>query len=656
MAEPITRRSTVREVYATPMGRDVIDKVLLQTGVPGRTVAALAPIRLSTLDRLTHRVTGPGFIDAVIELVNSETGRPSDDPAPDPAPWWRQAVFYQVYPRSFADSDGDGIGDLRGVIDHLDYLADLGVDCLWLSPIFDSPNEDMGYDVRNYRMVMKEMGTLDDLDELISGCHERGMRIILDLVVNHTSDEHPAFKEAVRDPDGAYGDYYYLLPGDPEHPPNNWTSFFSGPAWRWIPEARRWALHLFAEGQIDLRWDNPQVRREVANIVGWWLDRGIDGFRLDVINYISKPEGLPDGNEFVGTLMGFVGVEHYFYGPRLGEFLRELRRDGFKRRSAPASTPRARLTDGRLGEPLAPDPVALMVGETPGVGIQLGRMLTGAGRGELDLTFNFDVLDTPGRTRWDSYVYDADYLKRYFHRYLNALGQGDWLAVFFDNHDNPRMLSKLAGGTESDPAIRSAIGKLLATIQLTMRGTPFLYQGQELGAVNQPFAGIDDLRDVESINRYAELLAAGVGPRAAWREILAGTRDHARVPMRWTPEGRFSEATPWLVGHDKSPGFSAEEQLTDPHSVLAWHRDLIALRREHPALTLGDLECVHPKRRGYLAYLRSFGNEQFLIECNLTPRPRHRPRFRPTVTPVLGGPRRPTMAPWESTVSRLVRG
>ncbi len=651
---PLTRRDRLSDVYATPVGRDAIDKLLLQSGLPRPLLRALGPMRISTIERLTTRFTGPGLVEGVLNLVNSEPERPVDSPAPDPVPWWRDAVFYQVYPRSFADSDGDGIGDIRGIIGHLDHLADLGVDCVWLSPIFASPNQDMGYDISDYRAVMDEMGTLDDVDDLIRGCHERGMRIILDLVVNHTSDQHEWFRRAVADPDGPYGDYYFLEPGDPASPPNNWTSFFSGPAWRWIPEARRWALHLFADGQVDLRWDTPAVRDEVADIVQWWLARGIDGFRLDVINYISKPEGLPDGNPFVGELMGFAGVEHYFYGPRLGEFLRGLRRDGFTRRGAPASTVRRRLPDGTLGEAQAPDEVGVMVGETPGVGIELGRMLSGSDRGELDLVFNFDVLDTPGHTRWDAYDFDPDYLKDYYRRYLAGIGEGDWIAVFLDNHDNPRMLSKLAGGAESDPEVRTAVGKLLATLQLTMRGTPFLFQGQELAAVDQSFTRLDQLRDVESINRYEELRAAGRGPHDAWAEIIAGSRDHARVPMRWSPEGGFTTGTPWLEGSDDAVGFSAAEQVLDDDSVYSWHKALIGLRRANPALTRGSLRWLRPGLKGYLAYIREAAGEAFLVECNASPRQRRRPRVAGAWEPVLGG-RAETMAPWESSVSRRLR-
>lgn len=632
----LTRSSTLGALYRTPVGRDVVDKLLLQTGLPRAVLRPVAALPLSFVDRVTRRFTGPGLVDTLIDLVNSEPDQPLVGPAPDPTPWWREAVFYQVYPRSFADSDGDGVGDLRGIIGKLDYLAELGVDCLWLSPVFDSPNEDMGYDVRDYRAIMAEMGTLDDMDELIAGCHQRGMRIILDLVVNHTSHEHEWFQRALKDPDGQYGRYYFLREGSPDEPPNNWRSFFSGPAWRWFPEMERWGLKLFADGQLDLNWDNPDVRAEVADIVQWWLARGVDGFRMDVINYISKQQGLPDGHPFVGELLEFTGIEHYFYGPRLHRSLRELRRDGF---TLPGST-----------EP------ALMVGETPGIGRQLGRMLSGYGRGELDLIFNFDVLDNPGRVRWDAYHYDRDYLKDFYRSYQAALSPNDWIAVFFDNHDNPRMLSKFGGGAELDPATRIAIGKMLATIQLTMRGTPFLFQGQELAATNQAFADVAQLRDVESINRHAALLEEGLSPAEAWHQILTGTRDHARVPMRWRPDGGFSDGPAWLAGTDTQRGFSAEEQMADPDSVFSWHRNLIALRRRFRALTAGDLTWVHSRRKHYFAFERSLGAQRFLIECNTSDQPLRRPRTRGTVLPVLGERSDETMRPWEASVSRLVVG
>ncbi|MFP5417297.1 MAG: alpha-amylase family glycosyl hydrolase, partial [Actinomycetes bacterium] len=295
----------VRDFYAHPVGRDVIDKMFHLQGRSNRWIdnPIVGGLRLRTLARLTKLATGHNLIPLLITLANAEPHAPEHGTG-DPEPtWWKQAVFYQVYPRSFADSNGDGIGDLGGLLDRLDYLADLGVDCVWLSPIYDSPNEDGGYDIRDYRAVMAEMGTLEQLDAVIQGCHARGMRIILDLVVNHTSDQHEWFRKAVADPDGRYGDYYFLVKPDPEHPeepPNNWNSAFTGSAWRWLPEAQRWVLHLFAPGQPDLNWENPRVRDEVVDLCKWWFARRIDGFRMDVINFISKPPDLPDGHELVG--------------------------------------------------------------------------------------------------------------------------------------------------------------------------------------------------------------------------------------------------------------------------------------------------------------------------------------------------------------------
>lgn len=635
-----TRASRLRDILAHPLGSDIVRQLARQMGRSPRWLTTFGGIRISWLARFL----GSDVVDSLVTLLNSHPDRPG--PGPEVKQWWQDAVFYQIYPRSFADSDGDGIGDLRGIIDRLDYLAELGVDCLWLSPIFDSPNEDMGYDIRNYRAIMSEMGTLEDADALIDGCHERGMRIILDLVVNHTSAEHPWARAAAADPDGPYGDYYFLRQGQRE--PNNWRSFFSGPAWRYLPETDRWVLHLFAPGQWDLNWDNPAVRGEAADIVSWWLDRGVDGFRLDVINLISKSPGLPEGSEIIGELLQFTGIEHYFFGPKLHDYLVELRRNGFTRRRPPRTTVRHRHTDGTLGDRLPPDPVGIMVGEAIGIGVESGALLARSNQAALDLLFNFDVLESPGHSRFDTYTYDPNYLKEYYLDYAQRSGPGDWLAVFWDNHDNPRMLSKIAGGAESDPAIRTAVGKLLATLQLTMRGTPFLYQGQEIAAINQPFSSMSELRDIESINRYRALLEQGWSPQQGWESVLAGTRDHARVPMQWEPDGGFTTGTPWLAGCDEAPGFSVAEQYANHDSVWWWYHALIALRRRTEDLRSGDLRFHLPRRRHYLAYVRG---GRYFIEMNLSGRmqPRPKPPFECDL--ILGPPRNSHLAPYESSVS-----
>lgn len=631
----LSPQSSLRELMQHPLGRDIVDQLRRMLGAPEWALQAAGGIRLHTLDRLASGITGGGIIPALVSMCNQVDGQVSFE-GPMKDPWWREAVFYQIYPRSFSDSNGDGIGDLRGIIERLDVLADLGVDCLWLSPIYASPNHDMGYDISDYRAIMPEMGTLADADELIAGCHERGMRIIMDLVVNHTSSEHEWFRRALADPDGEYGKYYFLVDGEPDTPPNNWQSFFSGPAWTWLPEQRKWYLHLFDEHQPDLNWANPAVRQEVAHLVRWWLDRGIDGFRMDVINYISKPgpssdprTPFPDGHPYVGEVLDYTGIEHYLYGPHLDEYLAELRREGFTR------------PDGTT---------AVMVGETPGIGMHSGRLLSAWSRKELDLIFNFNALESPGRMRWDDYRFPLPYLAEFWTRYNASIGEGDWVALFVENHDNPRMVSKVCPEAADDPALRRQIAKLIATMQLTMRGTPFIYQGQELGCTNEPFRSREDLRDVESLNRLDMLTARGVGENEAWEQILAGSRDHARTPVRWSEGQDQSEA--WLPGLEQEPGFSVEAQRSDPDSVWMHYHELLSLRRAHSALRTGRLEVLH-QSNGVCTYVRRDDESAWLIELSLDGRSHRRPAFTQPVAPVIGD-RSQTMAPWSWTVSRIV--
>ncbi len=631
----LDRRSTVGDVYSHPLGRDIVDKLSLQLGRSPRWVnnPLVRSVRLGLVERLGRRVMGTDFLDTLLELLNDLQDTPTHSSGPVTPHWWKEAVFYQVYPRSFADSNGDGIGDLRGIINHLDHLEDLGVDCVWLSPIFESPNEDNGYDISDYRAVMTEMGTLDDIDELIAACHDRGMRLILDLVVNHTSAQHAWFRAARQDPDGPYGDYYFLRDGEPDTLPNNWTSYFSGPAWHWLTDAHRWVLHLFATGQPDLNWDNPAVRREVADIVQWWLARGIDGFRLDVINFISKRPGLPVGNEFIGSVLEYTGVEHYFHGPHLHRYLAELRRTGFTRQ-------------GETGEGPGHDRVAVMIGETPGIGIEAGRLLTGADREELDLVFGFDHLENPGKTRWDDYQYDLNHLKRYMMDRQSRLGAEDWVSLFWENHDNPRMISKI----NPDPQHRTALGKALAAIQLLGRGTPFIYQGQEIAAVNQDFPIHEAFRDIESVNRLADNNGA-----ISVRAVMAGSRDHARTPMRWddSPQHGFTTGEPWIGFHEQSTGFTVKEQREDPDSVLNFYRALIALRRSHPALRLGDIRYVNGARRDYFAWFRELDGESWFVEVNLCARAIERPRRDVHLDTVLATGKGPRLGPYEVRIHRV---
>ncbi|MDD2426871.1 MAG: alpha-glucosidase [Eubacteriales bacterium] len=587
----INGKSRVKDVYASPIGRDVIDKILLQLDRSNRLIInpLVSNLRMSRVEKLTRKQLDAAFWETFYWLLNLEPDRPSES-HPNPSwTWWKDAVFYQIYPRSFADSNADGIGDINGIRSKLDYLQSLGVDALWLSPIYDSPNDDNGYDIRDYKAIMAEMGTMEDFDLLLEEVHTRGMRLIMDLVVNHTSDEHAWFQEALHDPKSPYRSYYFFRPGAAGLP-NNWRSFFSGPAWRYYPEQDVYTLHLFSEKQPDLNWDHEPMRKDIAEMVRWWLDKGVDGFRLDVINYISKREGLPDGDDTVRDLITFGGIENYYYGPNLNKYLKELRREAF-------------------------DPYnAFSVGETPGIGLEMGRLLSGEDRKELDLVFNFDQLESPGKWKYDNYLYDLNYLKKYYIKYHTRLSDNDWMSVFWENHDNPRMVSKV----NPDPKHRRTLSKLLLVWLLTMRGTAFVYQGQELGEVNQKFRSIGDVRDVEAINLYAEL-SAEQGEDAAWATILAGSRDHSRVPMNWdeTLGNGFSTTEPWLPRPERDNGWSVASQEEDPNSVLNDFRNLIALRKQHPALRRGSITFIKEKKRDYLAYVREWEGEKILVEFNL---------------------------------------
>lgn len=578
MAGLITRESTLKEVYASPVGHDVLQKILLQYGVGDGLLenGVAGHLKLKRVMNMTKRILDENFWETFLRLINSEQDEPLDDEVEIVKKWWKEAVFYQVYPRSFVDSNGDGVGDIPGIIDRLDYLKNLGIDAVWLSPVYDSPNDDNGYDIRDYYKIMQEFGTMEDFKELLDGLHERGMKLIMDLVVNHTSDEHAWFQEALADPESPCHDYYLFRKGEDENPPNNWTSFFSGSAWNYYEEQDEYALHLFSKKQMDLNWENPAVREEVEKMIRWWLEMGVDGFRLDVINYISKEEGLPQGNPQIGELMGYYGIEHYFYGPKLHEYLREIRKEAF--------------------EPYD----AFTVGETPGVGMQMSKLLTGDYRKELDMVFSFDHLETPGHVRFDDYRYDLNYLKEYYTKWMSEYGNHYWMSLFYENHDNPRMVSKVT----PDPEYHDKLAKLLAMIQMTMKGTPFIYQGQEIGMANQPFTDITELRDVESINLYNELIEK-MSEEEAFRKVLAGTRDHARSMIDW----------------DKVAG-----QKADRDSVYYFYKKMIRLRKTYPALVYGDVVVTNQKKKNLFTYFRKTKRDTFYIECNLSDKPIARPK------------------------------
>lgn len=564
----LNRESTIKEIYANPVGHDVLGKVLMQLGKSDRLITnpLIGSMKLGTLEKLAGKKLQGNFIDTLLDLLNSEQDGPVKASGSKTKAWWKEAVFYQIYPRSFCDSNNDGIGDLQGIISKLDYLKDLGVDAIWLSPIYDSPMDDNGYDIRDYNAILKDFGTMEDFDLLLKEVHDRGMRLIMDLVVNHTSDEHEWFKKGLKDPSSKYRDYYFFRDGSKEAP-NNWTSFFSGSAWNRYEEEDTWALHLFSKKQMDLNWDNKDVRDDVINMINGWLDKGVDGFRMDVINYISKRDGLPQGDEFVGGLMGYTGIENYYYGPNLHKYLREIRERAF-------------------------DPHgAFSVGETPGLGMEMSKLVTAEERKELDMVFSFDHLETPGHTRFDDYVYDLNYYRDYIIHWAENYGDNCQMSLFYDNHDNPRMVSKV----NPDGEMSDVVAKLLAVMQLTLPGTPFIFQGEELALTNYPFESMEDINDVESKGLYEELCKK-VSPEEAFKIILAGTRDHARVLLPWNKNAPYT-------------------QIVDK-SVTECYRKLIAFRKKTPAITYGSFEVIR-KRKGVFTYRRTFGDTTVVVDCNL---------------------------------------
>lgn len=578
--EKLTLDSTIRQLYQTPVGHDALARVLLQLGLPEKALTnpLVANRKLRTVAGLTGKKLGPDFYEALLRLVNLEGDEPCAAQGEITPKWWKEAVFYQIYPRSFCDSNGDGIGDLPGILSKLDYLKDLGVDALWLSPIYDSPNDDNGYDIRNYDQIQAEFGTMEDFQLLLDEIHARGMRLIMDLVVNHTSDEHPWYQQALADERSPYREYYFFRQDDGSHtPPNNWTSFFSGSAWNYVENGHSWALHLFSRKQMDLNWDNPDVRREVIAMVNRWLDRGVDGFRMDVINYISKEEGLPQGNETIGSMMGFTGIEHYYYGPHLHEYLREIREKAFRPHDA------------------------FSVGETPGLGMKMAQLVTGEERGELDMIFSFDHLETPGHTRYEDYEYDLNYLRDYLIDWMEHYGSNCWMSLFYNNHDNPRMISKVTG----DPSRHTALSKLLAVLQFTLRGTPFVFQGDEMGLANYPFTSMEQITDVEAKGYYAEHIRKEPAEQV-FATILAGTREHARVLLPWN-----ETQPPWHRGLRQQP----------KEEVLEAYKELIGLRRASKALIYGAFR-VRSRRKDRFVYERELEGERWLVDCNLGCRPR----------------------------------
>ena len=516
--------------------------------------------------------------------------------------WWKRAVVYQIYPRSFADADGDGMGDLRGVVDHLDHLAELGVDVLWLSPIYRSPQDDNGYDISDYQDIDPLFGDLATFDELLAGAHRRGLKLIMDLVVNHSSDEHPWFVESRSRKGNPKRDWYWwrparegMEPGAPGAEPTNWGSAFGGPAWTYDKATGEYYLHLFSPKQPDLNWENPEVREAVYAMMRWWLDRGVDGFRMDVINMISKVLPLTDGRLTAGAAYG-DGTASYINGPRNHEFLREMHDQVFA---------------GRPG--------MLTVGEMPGVTVDEAIKFTAQDRHEVDMVFQFDhVWADRGGDPWRLIPLRLTVLKGIFGRWQAGLAEVGWNSLYWNNHDQPRVVSRYG---DDSPEHRVAAAKMLGTVLHLHRGTPYVYQGEELGMTNYPFRTIDDFRDIEALGQYHQAtVQEGRTPEEVLTVLRARGRDNARTPMQWddSPHAGFTSGTPWLAVNPNYPQVNAEAERADPDSVFHHYRKLIKLRHDEPAVVDGDFTMLLPNDERLYAFTRKFRDTELLVVGNFT--------------------------------------
>jgi oligo-1,6-glucosidase len=510
-------------------------------------------------------------------------------------PWWQESVVYQVYPRSFRDSDGDGIGDLRGISEKLDYLADLGVDVVWLSPVYKSPNDDMGYDISDYRDIMDEFGTLADWEELLQGLHGRGIKLLMDLVVNHTSDEHPWFVESRKAKDNPYRDYYIWRPGHEGREPNNWLSFFGGSTWTYDELTGEYYLHLFSAKQPDLNWENPKVRAEVYEIMRWWLDKGVDGFRMDVINLLSKAPGLPDALVVRPGRYQFGG-QYFVHGPRLLEFLQEMKREILAAYDA------------------------LTVGEAPGATTAQAIELTNPQTGPLNMVFHFEHVrldaDPAERAGWGWRRWDLLELKQVMTRWQNDLAGKGWNSQYLSNHDQPRQVSRFG----DDGRYRVESAKMLATFLHLLQGTPYIYQGEEIGMTNVAFPSIEDYRDISTRNWYRQASEEGLDRQAALAMVHKKSRDNARTPMQWDESANagFTTGTPWLKVNPNYREINVARAVADPQSIYHYYRRLIQLRKANPVIVEGRYDLILDDDPAVYAFTRTLGEERLLVILNFT--------------------------------------
>lgn len=493
--------------------------------------------------------------------------------------WWQESVIYQVYPRSFQDSDGDGIGDLQGIISRLDYLENLGIDAIWLSPVYKSPNDDNGYDISDYEDIMDEFGTMADMDELIQKAKEKNIKIIMDLVLNHTSDEHAWFIEAKKGKDNAYRDYYIWRDPIDGEVPNDLKSTFSGSAWQYDEATEQYFLHLFSKKQPDLNWENPKVREAIHSMINFWIDKGVGGFRLDVIDLIGK---IPDQK-----------IKEN--GPKLHEYLHDMNQATFGR--------------GDL----------VTVGETWGATPEIAKLYSDPKRDELSMVFQFEHISLDqedGKEKWDLKPVEIPDLKRVLSKWQVSLGDEGWNSLFWNNHDVPRIVSRWG----NDQALRVDSAKAFAILLHLMKGTPYIYQGEEIGMTNCPVTSIDEVEDIESVNMYHERIEAGYEQAEIIESINAKGRDNARTPMQWdeTENGGFTKGTPWLHVNPNYQKINVADSLADSNSIFYTYKKLIALRKANPIVVWGDYELLTATVADVFAYIRYYQGEKWLVVVNLS--------------------------------------
>ena len=506
--------------------------------------------------------------------------------------WWKESVVYQIYPRSFYDSNGDGIGDLRGIYEKLDYLKDLGVDVLWLSPVYQSPNDDNGYDVSDYQAIMQDFGTMTDWDVLAKGIHDRGMKLVMDLVVNHSSDEHKWFIESASSKDNPKRDYYIWRSAKNGREPNNWESFFGGSAWQYDLKTDAYYLHLFSKKQPDLNWENPALRKEIYAIMNWWLAKGVDGFRMDVINFLSKVQPLPDASN-VNERAYQAGGQFFINGPRIHEFLQEMNANVLANYDV------------------------LTVGEMPGTSVDDAILYTGQDRHELNMIFQFEHmdLDRADDDKWQSKPWSFLELKRIISKWQIGLAGRGWNSLYLNNHDTPRMVSRFG----NDKIYRVESAKMLATFNHMLQGTPYIYQGEELGMTNVKFSSIEDYRDIEILNMYQEkVINHGEDKEAVMKAIYRTGRDNARTPFQWNQaeNAGFTQGKPWIGVNSNYKEINAEAAQNDENSIFYYYKQLIQLRKTQEVLVYGSYRLLLENDGKIYAFMRELGKIRWLVVLN----------------------------------------